>query len=64
MCVPGCLETLGRRVSRRRLIEGAGLAAVAGAAAAVAPPVRAAEPRSFSRVIDLTHALGAGLSDL
>jgi kynurenine formamidase len=58
MCVPGCLDTLGRRVSRRRLIEGAGLAAVAGAAAAVAPPVRAAEPRSFSRVIDLTHALG------
>jgi kynurenine formamidase len=57
MCVPGCLDTLGR-LSRRRLIEGAGLAAVAGAAAAVAPPVRAAEPRSFSRVIDLTHALG------
>jgi kynurenine formamidase len=58
MCVPGCLETVGRRLSRRGLIQGAGLAAAAGAAAALAPPLRAAEPTSFSRVVDLTHAMG------
>jgi kynurenine formamidase len=59
MCVPGCLETVGRGLSRRRLIRGAGLAAAAGAASALAPPVLAAEPRSFTRVVDLTHAMGA-----
>lgn len=58
MCVPGCLETVGRRLGRRQLIGGAGLAAAAGAASALAPQVRAAEPRSFSRVVDLTHAMG------
>jgi kynurenine formamidase len=58
MCVPGCLETVGRRLSRRGLLGGAGLAAAAGAAAGLAPPLRAAEPRSFSRVVDLTHAMG------
>jgi kynurenine formamidase len=59
MCVPGCLETIGRRLSRREVVMGAGLAA-AGAAAMVAPraPAFAAEPRSFSRVVDLTHAMG------
>jgi kynurenine formamidase len=49
---------VGRRLSRRGFVHGAGLAAAAGAAAAVAPPVRAAEPRSFTRVVDLTHVLG------
>ena len=58
MCVPGCLETVGRRLSRRGLIRGAGLAAAAGAAAALGPPVRAQEPRSFTRVVDLTHVMG------
>ena len=58
MCVPGCLETFGRRLSRRGLISGAGLATAAVAASVVAPRVRAAEPKSFSRVIDLTHAMG------
>ena len=54
MCVPGCLETLGRR----QLIGGAGLALAAGAASVMAPPARAVEPKSFSRVVDLTHAMG------
>jgi kynurenine formamidase len=59
MCVPGCLETVGRRVSRRTLFQGAALAAAAGAASSFgAPRARAAEPRSFSRVVDLTHTLG------
>ena len=58
MCVPGCLETVGRRLSRRGLIRGAGLATAAVAASAVAPRVRAAEARSFTRVVDLTHAMG------
>jgi kynurenine formamidase len=58
MCVPGCLETMRGQLSRRGLIQGAGLAAAAGAAAILAPPVRAAAPRSFTRVIDLTHVMG------
>jgi kynurenine formamidase len=52
------LETVGRRLSRRGLIRGAGLATAAVAASAVAPRVRAAEPKSFTRVLDLTHAIG------
>jgi kynurenine formamidase len=58
MCVPRCLETVGRRLARRDLIKRAGLTVAAGAATVVAPRVRAAEPRSFSRVVDLTHAIG------
>ena len=58
MCVPGCLETVGRRLGRRGLIRGAGLATAAAALSAVAPQARAAEPRSFTRVVDLTHAMG------
>jgi kynurenine formamidase len=34
------------------------LAAAAGAASALAPPVRAAATRTFTRVVDLTHAIG------
>ena len=58
MCVPGCLETVGRRLGRRQLLGGAGLALAAGAASAVSPRAHAAAPRSFSRVVDLTHAMG------
>jgi kynurenine formamidase len=58
MCVPGCLETVGRRLDRRALIRGAGFAVAAGAASVAVPRVRAAEPRSFTRVVDLTHAMG------
>jgi len=58
MCVPGCIETVRRRLSRRGLFHGAGAFAVAGAAAALPrAPLFAAEPRSFSRVVDLTHAM-------
>jgi len=59
MCVPGCIETVRRRLSRRGLFHGAGAFVVAGAAAALPrAPLLAAEPRSFSRVVDLTHAMG------
>ena len=59
MCVPGCQETVARRLSRRGLLKG--LAGVtAGTAAFTAfPPPRAARaaPASFDRAVDLTHAL-------
>ena len=59
MCVPGCIETVQRRLSRRGFVRGAGLMAAGVAAFAARPlPARAAEPRSFSRVVDLTHPFG------
>ena len=59
MCVPGCIESVRRRLGRRDFIGGAGLAAVGAAAlTARALPLRAAEARSFTRVVDLTHAMG------
>lgn len=60
MCVPGCQETIRRRLSRRGFFKGAGTAAVAGTASLALPraPLLAAEPRSFSRVMDLTHPMG------
>jgi kynurenine formamidase len=60
MCVPGCVESVHRRLGRRSFVRGTGLALLAGASATVAPAprARAAEPRSFTRVLDLTHAMG------
>jgi kynurenine formamidase len=60
MCVPRCQETVRRRLSRRGFFSGTGAAAAIGAASVLLPraPLLAAEPRSFSRVVDLTHALG------
>ena len=59
MCVPGCIETVQRRVSRRGFVKGAGLMAAGAAALAARPlPARATEARSFTRVVDLTHAMG------
>ena len=55
MCVPGCHETIVRRLNRRRLVLG-GMAAAAAIAAPRAP-ARAQTAASFSRVIDLTHTL-------
>jgi kynurenine formamidase len=60
MCVPGCIESVHRRLGRRSFVRGTGLALLAGASASLAPAprARAAEPRSFTRVVDLTHAMG------
>ncbi|WP_349360978.1 cyclase family protein [Stappia sp.] len=59
MCVPGCQETVAKRLSRRGLLRGLA-GATAGAAAFTAfPPPRAARaaPTAFSRAVDLTHEL-------
>lgn len=59
MCVPGCIESVQGRLSRRRFALGAGLMAAGAAALAGRPlPAAAAESRSFSRVVDLTHPFG------
>jgi len=55
MCVAGCEMTVRAALSRRGLFKGA---AAAGFAAAAAPAV-AAEARSFTRVVDLTHTMSA-----
>ena len=58
MCVPGCLDSVHARLSRRSFFKGAGAAAATGTAAMLAPsaPASAAQ-RSFSRVVDMTHTL-------
>jgi len=59
MCVPGCIESVQRRLSRRGFVKGAGLMAAGAAALAARPlPAPAAEARSFTRVVDLTHPFG------
>ena len=55
MCLPGCLEHVHARLSRRSLL-GAGAAVAAGAALPVRPAA-AAESRSFTQVVDLTHTI-------
>ncbi|MBK1699324.1 cyclase family protein [Rhodovibrio salinarum] len=58
MCAPGCLETVHHRLSRRNFFKGAGATAAAGALAAAYPPrPAAAQPRSFERVVDMTHTM-------
>ena len=51
MCVPGCCEAMERAISRRGALAGA-VASMAFAGAS-----QASAPRSFTRVIDLTHTL-------
>lgn len=66
MCVPGCHETIMKRLSRRSFFK---QAAAVGAASAIGcasgPSIRPAAsaletktPKSFSEVVDLTHQLG------
>ena len=53
MCVPGCLEHVRSGLKRRGFLGGA-----AGAATVMAVrPAVAAEPRSFTQVVDLTHTV-------
>ena len=63
MCLPGCQETVARRLmARRRFLKTAG--AAAGLAMAGCRPAPTSEPHAaagqttFSRVVDLTHPLG------
>lgn len=57
MCVPGCMEAVHARLSRRSLLLGLGAAGAAAATfQASAVPARAA-PATFSKAIDLTHTL-------
>lgn len=60
MCVPGCLEHVHDRLASRRQLFRDAVATAAATAAASLPivPALAAEPRRFSRVVDLTHPLG------
>lgn len=51
MCVPGCREAIEQVISRRGLLAGT------VASAAVAGTSEAHVPRSFTRVVDLTHTL-------
>lgn len=58
MCSPNCIHAVAERLQRRSFFQGLGfVAAGIGMAATVgAPAPAAAQPRSFSRVVDLTHA--------
>lgn len=56
MCVPGCMRHVHDRLLSRRLLLGGG-AALAGAMALPPVTAQAANLRSFSRVVDLTHTL-------
>ena len=54
MCVPGCLQHVQARLSRRSLL---GAGALAATATMLPPPAAAAEARSFGQVVDLTHTI-------
>lgn len=57
MCVPGCEEAVLKRLSRRGLFMGMGAATAAGFAASALPTAAVAQPKSFSKVVDLTHTM-------
>lgn len=63
MCPPGCREHVNAEISRRRFLGSAvaatALAGCFGSGSQTKPAVNSAlnEPRSFSRVIDLSHTL-------
>lgn len=57
MCVPGCMEAVRTRLTRRGFFRSAGLAAAGVSAFAGLPDLARAAPRPFTAVIDLTHTL-------
>jgi kynurenine formamidase len=60
MCVPGCQESVRHTLSRRGLLQGAAIAALAGSAsvpAAVPAAAFTAPVGQFTGVVDLTHVM-------
>lgn len=57
MCVPGCHRTVAERLKRRSLLAGGAALTAAGATLNPSAPAFAQSPRSFSRIVDLTHTL-------
>lgn len=57
MCVPGCMESVRSRLTRRGLLRQAGVAAAGAAALAAEPVLAGAAPAQFRSVLDLTHTL-------
>lgn len=55
MCVPGCLEHVKAGLDRRGFLGCGAALATAAVAARPIPAAAAAQPRSFTRVVDLTH---------
>jgi kynurenine formamidase len=59
MCVAGCEEAVRAALSRRGFFKGAAAAAAGFAATAVPAPAAERAPRSFTKVVDLTHTMSA-----
>jgi hypothetical protein len=60
MCPPGCLRNICEQATRRGLLKasfGVGLAAASASFLTAAPAAAAAQTRSFTDVVDLTHPL-------
>jgi len=57
MCVPGCMDVVHARLTRRSLFRQASLAAAGAMAVTALPSTTFAAPPSFSSVLDLTHTL-------
>ncbi|NQV22343.1 MAG: cyclase family protein [Rhodospirillales bacterium] len=57
MCLPECHEVLAKRLGRRGFLGGAAAATVGAGFASNALAAPVPEDTSFSRVVDLTHAL-------
>ena len=57
MCVPGCMDIVHTRLTRRGFFRRASLAAAGASALAAMPGLAQAEQVRFSSVLDLTHTL-------
>ena len=57
MCVPGCMDVVHRRLTRRGFFHRASLAAASASALATMSGLAQAEQLRFTSVLDLTHTL-------
>ena len=57
MCVPGCMDVVRARLTRRALFRQTSLAAAGAMVVTSLPPEAPAAPSSFKSVLDLTHTL-------